>query len=230
MSGIAELESLGKLISYADDLLESGTAEVFDHRRRQLTALLELDDPNPFHFDLKKPIRTIASGEYKGDGAGAHKVSAEITFAWTLRRVAATPGRFEVKKGGVNVTYLTHVGEALRTFHYDVCRGGADEQGGVAQHPFAHFQYKGAPFADLPRLPTLVFTPTDVLEQVLLDLWPRTWPTMASRMTARSGLVQHYVGQRVRLEASATRFIEVAKAAKQPLRGLQTRLAHDLAI
>lgn len=230
ISGAAELEALQQVISHGDELLEAGTAAQFENRRRQLAALLENDDPNPFDFDLKKPVRTVFSREYKGDGAAAHQARAEVTFKWRLQRVADAAGNFAVQKGGVDVTYQRADGTALRTFHYDVCRGGMDEGGGVAHHPFAHFQYKGDPFADLPRLPTLIFTPADVLEQVLLDLWPQAWPRVASTVSSRSGLAKHYAGQRVRLEVCAARFIAVAKTAKQPLRGLQDRLVQDLAI
>lgn len=228
----AELASFKGLIDRAGQFLQMGSASAFDARRGVLSAQLRRTDLNAVTVNLNEPIRTVFSKEYKGHGddANAHDVRADVTFSWSLERIVDQPSRFNVKGGGVNVTYLNQQGAELRKFHYDVCQGGPDAGGGTAQHPFAHFQFHGAPFADLPRLPTLIFTPTDVLEQVLLDLWPRRWPSVASSMASRAALTPHYAGQRTRIEACATRYIEIAKTAKLPLRGLQDRLTQDLAI
>ena len=216
-------------------MLDSTSAQILERRCGVLRALLQPErevhdrDPNTFEFGLQKPIRTIFSKEYKGDRNDAAEMCAEVTFNWRLCRIRTAPKRFEVHGGGVNVKFARPDGSELRHFHYDVCLGGMDERGGMAHHPYAHFQY-GRESADLPRLPTLIFTPTDVLEQVLLDLWPRKWPSTAMGIRGKAALARHYKSQQSRIEISAQRFVDVAKAAKQPLRGLQDRLTQNLAI
>lgn len=236
VSGEAEVRALATLVDNARSHLDSSSLAAFENHKRILLALAKPpagrwrdQDPNVFKFGLKAPLKTIVTREYKGDRNDADALYAQVGFEWKIRRVAADEGRFEVHGGGVKVEYLRPDGEGLKDFHYDVCRGGVDERGGAAHHPFAHFQY-GREFSDLPRLPSLIFTPTDILEQVLLDLWPKTWPATSQRLGIKAALHKHYLGQRRRLEASAKCFVDSAKAAKLPLRGMQEKLVANLAL
>lgn len=236
VSAETEVRALTTLVENAKSFLDASSLAVFENSRRTLLALAKPDagrwrdqDPNTFKFGLKTPLKTVVSQEYKGDRNDADKLYAEIGFEWKLRRIPAEEGRFEVHGGGVNVKYLNPDGEDLKNFHYDVCRGGVDERGGSAHHPFAHFQY-GQAFSDLPRLPSLIFTPTDILEQVLLDLWPKRWPAASQKLGPKAALHKHYAGQKIRLEASATCFVNAAKAAKLPLRGMQDKLVANLVL
>lgn len=236
VSAETEIRALATLVDNAKSCLDASSIAAFEYGKRTLIAMAKpptgrwLDqDPNVFRFGLKTPLRTAVSQEYKGDRNDAAALYAEVGFEWKIRRVAAEEGRFEVHGGGVNVEYLQPDGQGLKKFHYDICRGGVDEHGGAAHHPFAHFQY-GQAFSDLPRLPSLIFTPTDILEQVLLDLWPKSWPATSQKLGVKAALHRHYHGQKSRLEASATCFVASAKAARLPLRGIQDKLVANLVL
>jgi hypothetical protein len=233
IDGETILDELGVLIRQARELMDSSAEPYFEGRRRTLSAAFGIDDPNEFTFGLEegKPLRTRVSREHKGiqdSQASAGAVRAELTFKWVLIRRVEAPKRFNVKKGGVNVSFFSETGTPLRKFHYDACRGGPDENGGLAQHPFSHFQYSDGLFSDLPRLPSLLFTPSDIMEQVLLDLWPMKWPSISNQVQSRTAMAGNHFRQKARLEVSANRFVEMAKAHLVPLRGLQSRLAADL--
>ncbi|TBB95935.1 hypothetical protein ELH39_01040 [Rhizobium ruizarguesonis] len=225
---IVELDTLTSLISQAVKVLDAGASGRFESRKRELQALIR-GQQNEIAFGLanEKPIVTVNSLEYKGlqDGQ-ASPVSAEFSFNWSLRRVGAT-GKFEVRGGGTNVAFKNQNGDVLRQFHFDACRGGQDAAGGIAHHPFSHFQYKGDALADLPRIPSLVLTPSDVLEQTLLDLWPKQWHTIAAGSKGKAQLKTHHNGQKRRVEKIALKFIDHMKTAVLPLRGLQAPLAAD---
>lgn len=228
----AVLDDLERLLVQARELMEPTAEAYLAARRRVLVTILASDDPNPFDFGVHrdKPLRTQLSREHKGlanEPPGANPVSATLTFNWKLVR-QEDPRRFGIRTGGIDVKILNEAGDTLRTFHFDACRGGVDENGGIACHPPSHFQYKGAAFADLPRVPSLLFSPVDVLEQVLLDLWPRTWPAIMGRQGARLNLVRHHSAQKSRLETSANWFVHAAKRHRLPLRGMQSRLEAEL--
>lgn len=225
---IAELDTLSSLISQATTVLDAGAGGRFEGRKRELQAQVR-SEQNEIAFGLiaDKPIVTLSSQEYKGLDYGlASPLTADFSFNWNLRRVGDT-GKFEVRGGGTNVAFKNHQGEVLRQFHFDACRGGQDDAGGRAYHPFSHFQYKGESLSDLPRIPSLVLTPSDVLEQTLLDLWPRKWHTIAAGTQGKARLKAHHRGQKRRVEKIALKFIDGMKDAVLPLRGLQARLAAD---
>lgn len=225
---IIELDTLSSLISQATQVLEASASGRFESRKKELQALIR-SQQNEISFGLtsEKPIVTLSSQEYKGlADAQASPLTADFSFNWSLRRVGAT-GKFEVRGGGTNVKFKNQQGGVLRQFHFDACRGGQDDAGGSAHHPFSHFQYKGDPLADLPRIPSLVLTPSDVLEQMLLDLWPRKWHTLAAGTQGKARLKAHHKGQKQRVEKIALKFIDHMKDAVLPLRGLQAPLAAD---
>jgi hypothetical protein len=237
----AVLDDLNLLLRQARELMDPSASAYLESRRRHLMTALATPDLAQPPFDVPKsnPLKTGVSREHKGLKEGvptAGGVRAELTFEWELTRDPDNARRFRINRGGVNVAFLSAGGNELRSFHYDACRGGVDGQGGIAQHPFAHFQYSPvntgngvhSSFGDLPRLPSLLFSPVDVLEQVLLDLWPIRWPAILGGQQARRNLVHHHATQKARLATAADRFVSAAKTHHIPLRGLQMRLAADL--
>lgn len=224
-----ELDSLLTVISQATSWLDTTTTSKLQSRKGELLAAIRNAKSQPFFWGTPEPIKTKVSRQYKGDNE-AHGIYAKFSFKWQLRLVPDQQRRFFVVGGGCNVEFFSDANAILRDYHFDACQGGVDH--GNAHHPFAHFQYKIDGLSDLPRLPSLIVTPTDVLEQVLLDLWPSDWVQRATKSKTKAALNGHYSNQRKRIRLLADQFASAAAAAAVPLRGLQSELASplDLAI
>ena len=193
----------------------------------RLGALVGAPCVGKFKFGLSDPISTAFSTEYKGGGQNS-RVRADIDFELELEE-SNTRGRFMIIGGGVNVAFVSDALGELRKFHYDACEGGVQGINGRAWHPFSHFQFHGD-FSDLPRLPSLIMLPRDVLEQTLFDLWPNDWPRRVQGIHCQSAVAQHHSSQRDRIRTTADRFIAMSSSGRLPLRGMQERLSTTLSL
>lgn len=226
-----ELDSLTTVINQASSWLETISTSRLNSRNGELLAAIRNAKSQPFYWGTPDPIQTKVSRQYKGENNNAaHGIYAQFSFEWRLQLIPNQKRRFSIIGGGCKVEISSDANVLLRDYHFDTCQGGIDH--GSAHHPCSHFQYNANGLSDLPRLPSLIVTPTDVLEQVLLDLWPSDWVEKAARSKTKAALNGHYSNQRKRIRLLADQFASAAATASVPLRGLQSKLTSplDLAI
>lgn len=172
--------------------------------------------PAAFDWTLDEPIETETSSSYQGSGTAA-AVSARFTFLWRCERTN-DPSVALASSGGTDITIVRSTGNIVNEYHFDLCEGGAVGTSPV-MHCFSHAQYSAG--TSFPRFPSVVLLPTDVLEMLLLELWPSDWPEAISE--ARSNLLKHHLGQRKRLGRVMKAFQDLA-TKPFPLVSLHARL------
>lgn len=175
-----------------------------------------------------QPVRTRPSTNYKGAVSGsAHKpMLAEVSFAWECR-LDEDGDRVFVREGWVSVTLCATEGdggaaEKTKVIHYDVCRGG---HGGGAAHPPIHLQFHGF-MNDVPRFPTFLVHPVDVLDFFMHELFQGRWRDHLATAEARSKLRGFPGGQRARVASYFARYGSlIAGAQRGAIPCLQSPLA-----
>lgn len=156
-----------------------------------------------------RPVKTLPSRLYKGQG-GADPLEAHVTFSWRCER-SEEAGWWVAYEGGVEVKLFP---EGTSTdpdaaYHIDVCEGGlhveydhtgavkADQPAAGVRHCFSHSHVA----ATMPRLPSVVISPPDVLEFVLTELWPEGWKRAVAGSTGRANNLKfHHFAQRRRIQ------------------------------
>lgn len=153
--------------------------------------------------DLGRPIYTIDSEVYKGaiQGTGHKPVHAQLAFEWICN---FDPGsrRVFVDDGWISVELVKSAGATVKVVHYDVCRGGSIDS---AAHPPVHVQFHGA-LNDLPRLPTFLVHPVDVLDLFLHELFQSQWRAHLTSTRARHALRGYPKLQRQRFARYFSRY------------------------
>lgn len=153
-----------------------------------------------------QPVKSLPSRVYKGAG-GADELEAHFWFRWRCERLDDCWIAYE---GSVNVELHTTGDAAGRYggYHVDICEGGLHveyDSDGVekekqaeagVRHCFAHSHIDKA----MPRLPSVLVTPPDVLEFALTELWPTEWKRKIAGSTGRTNqLKPHHLAQRRRI-------------------------------
>jgi hypothetical protein len=171
----------------------------------------------------RSPLRTVTSeGAYQRGGGGAHRICAEITSKWQIKRIPA-------RRRHVPATVFELDGAAsTRVRIFDM--GANDERGrelamwrmevGDEAHPGCHFHVQvlgeiaDGPFPpslDVPRLPSLIATPPAVLEYVLGEIFQDEWPRRIA--SEQAALTRWSVIQQARLDAILTWHLQIVRNA-----------------
>lgn len=177
-----------------------------------------------------QPIRSMASSTYKGQG-GADAMEALFWFKWQCDRRDDCWIAYE---GSVNIEIHStgDAGGRYGGYHVDVCEGGLhveyDAEGGEkkdqakagVRHCFAHSHVDKA----MPRLPSVLVTPPDVLEFALTELWPTDWKKKIAGSTSRTNqLKPHHLAQRRRIHRVLGAIAQLA-TNPYPITALHERL------
>lgn len=162
--GFLENEAIQRLGALKTKLLTATESARGSHDRRFRWNTLVAGD----HV----PLRTLVGRRWKGKDTDYDPLRAWVTFDWTCDLVEGTESRLAVTEG---VTVLTIVdepeGASRKVLHFDVCKGGTDA--GAAHPPF-HSQFHGF-VKDIPRTPTFIVSPVDVIDFGLHEMFQRQW-------------------------------------------------------
>ena len=175
-----------------------------------------------------EPIKTVNSiGHYQPDGNGALTLRAELSFLWEITPLVADrgirTGRFEVV--GVSSTQLNLVdsNEELRAC-WTVDLGAQDSQGTYFHSHIKPTQARQDD-PDIPRLPSHLFSPFQVLEFALGELFQEDWARTA---TAETEPVRQWSGiQRPRFKKLYQWQLERIEAAMSPTISLKLAKPHS---
>lgn len=209
-------EELRRLADSSKNLLGRNHHRRLRGTAEELEGWFQSNRPGGFLWTLDEPIETKLSSSYQGSGTAA-AVFARFTFLWRCERTD-DPEVASANSGGTEITVVRSTGKVVNEYHFDLCGGGAVGASPV-MHCFSHAQYDAG--TSFPRFPSIVLLPTDVLEMLLFELWPSAWPEAIDN--ARSSLLKHHVGQRIRLGRVTKAFQNLA-TKPFPLVSLHARL------
>jgi hypothetical protein len=181
---INELQSIHKL---AGPLIPAESRSVLKELREELRGFSTSQTESQYNWVIseKRPLRTNQSrGQYeRGDRAGRHNVTAEITSKWQISRVPDGLGRRPAKIFTVSGNASTRIrlrdsstDQQLAMWRFEL---GADTSPGCYFHVQILGEDEDTQFPSslpVPRLPSLIFTPAAVLEFALGELFQDEWP------------------------------------------------------
>ncbi|UVC12656.1 hypothetical protein IHQ71_31315 (plasmid) [Rhizobium sp. TH2] len=185
--------------------------------------------PQTFEWETASgsPIVLRKSRNWKGANRDADELYAEMTVDYTCAW-DSEKGRVRVKEG-VTCVAIRNSEEVHKSFHFDTCEGGWNNS---AAHPPFHMQVHGS-VNDIPRLPSIIVHPVDVLNFAILELHQSDWREHADTNDGRQKLRHLPARQRNRLIKIADGWITSLRnggGRSHPLVLLQTRspMALDL--
>lgn len=136
------------------------------------------------------PIQIKESRQWKGGTADFDPLSADINIDY---KCILSEAGDRIFANGVTVIRIKDPDkEQEKVFHFDVEAGGWSEiyQGKErdrAGHPAFHMQFYGI-VNDIPRIPSLIVHPVDVLSWAILELHQKKWRDHLTSVTGRSKL------------------------------------------
>jgi hypothetical protein len=155
------------------------------------------------------PIETIMSNRWKGsEGSSYRGLMASQTWKWVCCVDSRRPGRLVVDEGAIVVQICGEDPSRSKVLHFDVCTGGTDGQAG---HPVFHMQFYGM-INDVPRLPTYVLHPVDVLELIILELFQERWRRHVQLAETKSKLRGHAAQQKARIATALKMWLDIISA------------------
>ncbi|UCI07216.1 hypothetical protein [Mesorhizobium sp. B1-1-8] len=153
--------------------------------------------------DADAPIQVRASKSWKGGTDDFDPIAADIRLDYACQFLPAT-GRVKIK--GVAVIVIRDIGGGgEKVVHFDVDEGGWSEVVNGqpvhrAGHPPFHAQFYGV-LNDIPRMPSLIVYPVDVINFAILELHQKNWRQHVESFQAKSQLRNFPPRQRERLAA-----------------------------
>jgi hypothetical protein len=177
------------------------------------------------------PIVLKQSRWWKGGGTQLFDpIAAEVRFNYDCEYLAVSD-RISVI-GAAEVRLIDVGSDSSKIVHYDAERGGWSEETSEGTqersgHPPFHAQFHGI-INDIPRMPSFVVHPVDVICITLLDLHQKRWREHASSTSGRSQLRSIPVRQRTRLTAILNKWTEIMREDHMPLVAMQRRLPHAI--
>lgn len=136
-----------------------------------------------------QPIQIRASRQWKGGTNDFDPLSADINVDYVCK---LDPHSDRVVANGVTVIRIRDGQDKEKVFHFDVEGGGWTEmhmgnERVRAGHPAFHLQFYGL-VNDLPRVPTLIVHPVDVLSWAILELHQKKWRDHIQSASVKSQL------------------------------------------
>lgn len=151
-----------------------------------------------------EPLLICSSRQYKGGTADFDPLSAEIEISYKC--FVRSDNRILAE--GVTVIRIKDPTKAdeEKVFHFDVEVGGWHEmvdgtRRDRAGHPAFHMQFYGM-VNDIPRLPSLIVHPVDVISLAILELHQKKWRDHLTATRTKSLLRKIPSRQRVRFSAT----------------------------
>lgn len=123
-----------------------------------------------------EPIQIKESRQWKGGTADFDPLSADISIDYKCTRI---DGSERLHAQGVTVMRIKDDGAKEKVMHFDAESGGWTEmhegkERARAGHPAFHMQFYGL-VNDIPRIPSLIVHPVDVLTWAMLELHQKKW-------------------------------------------------------
>lgn len=183
----AELDTLATL---AEPFLAPESRLILPAFKRALEGFQTTPTAKPivWQIDLLAPLKTRADNRYEqGKRQGAHKVHAELSCIWEIRRIVEgnvrrSARQFElVGKASTRVALISEDQKQIAMWRVEI---------GDSQSPGCHFhvqvlgQTPDFPFPStlpVPRLLSLMATPAAAFEYVLAELFQNEWVMHMSR-------------------------------------------------
>ena len=204
------LRSFGR----ANSAFLQGGQQAFDDLARRLETSLNQSE-REFRWGTKvggeeRPIKTVQSTRWKGNGD--HKpIHALFSFGWECSRPDLEDDRLVVRDGATEINFVdvgTDGTRSIKCFHFDLCAGGIGTGSG---HPVFHTQFVGN-IPDIPRLPSFLVHPLDVMEWALMDCFQLEWRKHLKEARTRSALGGYPKAQHHRVTATLRRWLDKADA------------------
>jgi hypothetical protein len=123
------------------------------------------------------PLKTVIShGKYDRSPGHGHRIFGEISGAWEIVVPKKPKGLFILTGlAAMHASIKLEDGTTIYNWHFDV---------GNASAPGCYFHVQLAEDANklpVPRLPSLLLTPSDVLEFLIGELFQDDWPQLLSQ-------------------------------------------------
>ncbi|RWP01726.1 hypothetical protein [Mesorhizobium sp.] len=137
-----------------------------------------------------EPIQIKESRQWKGGTGDFDPLSADISIDYKCTPSVASD---RIHANGVTVIRIKDAGKPEdKVFHFDAESGGWTEmhQGkerARAGHPAFHMQFYGI-VNDIPRIPSLIVHPVDVLTWAILELHQKKWRDHIISVSGKSQL------------------------------------------
>jgi len=164
--------------------------------------------PCSWETDLSRPLETVPNkGAHQTNRSGhGDNLRAEINFKWQFKPV----GQYSQKSPNNRIIVLNNSSVRIRVFEgledsKKECVAAWDFDVGNNESPGCHFhaKYHESDEArraiydsiDIPRLPTIIFMPTDAIEFVIGELWQDD----SKRMAVNSAFAQWHKFTRTRM-------------------------------
>lgn len=168
---------------------------------------------NRFAWKTDKPIEISESKAWKGDTEDYDPLHASFSLDYSCSYVADS-GRI-VANGAAIVAICDTGGQLEKVIHFDVEEGGWTEvRDGKpferSGHPPFHEQTKGA-VNDIPRVPSFIVHPIDVLNFAILELHQKHWRKHVTTVEGKSMLRDIPKRQRVRLATALENWTRIVK-------------------
>jgi hypothetical protein len=222
-------EELRALQHLAKDYVDQhASPHVLDRWINQLRTLRAQGRDNAalvWEIPRRSPLRTIESRGTAEQETEWPRAIGTLSMVWEIRHRESIRGR---RKHGFEIVGLAavHVDIAFMQnderpignakWNFDV---GVHDNPGF--HTHAQVDWRGTANIEIPRLPSLIFTPMDTIDFLLGELFPKTWPrhVTTKRSEAPIGTFQ------------ARRFGRVSKwwatVCSQPLSTWQSQRPND---
>lgn len=168
------------------------------------------------------PVVLKKSKNWKGVKDEADELQAEVTVDYKCIWDETT-SRVRVKEG-VTCVLIRDSERSVKSFHFDACDGGWDNS---AAHPPFHMQIHGH-VNDIPRLPSIVVHPVDVLNFTFLELHQSHWRTYVESNDAKQKLRHLPSRQKARLIKIVDDWSKTLKGGPNALVRLQQRMPASL--
>lgn len=178
-----------------------------------------------------EPIRLKESRKWKGGTEDYHPLSADIGVDYKCTRIAESNRLYAE---GVTVMRIKDAeGENDKVLHFDAEKGGWTENANGTErkragHPAFHMQFYGI-VNDLPRVPSLIVHPVDVLTWSILELHQEGWRNHVTTTAGRSQLRHIPTRQRTRFDRILERWRQTtARTDYLAIIALQTKVPEPL--
>lgn len=168
------------------------------------------------------PIVLKKSKNWKGIKDEADELYAGVTVDYKCQWDDAT-NRVRVKEG-VTCVFLHDNEKQVKSFHFDACDGGWNRSAG---HPPFHMQIHGD-VNDIPRLPSIVVHPIDVLNFAILELHQSHWRDHVDSTEAKQKLRKLPSRQRIRIMKIVDNWAQTLKNGQNALVLFQQRMPSHL--
>jgi hypothetical protein len=191
----------------AGGFLEKGSTErlksLAERLRRQFEAAVK-NGNSKFRWETlaDENIITAWSKFHKGKDTEHKPLQAEISVRWDCQPIDATEAAVIE---GVTVVDLYYDSTKRKTFHVDVCNGGNVDGSG---HPPFHMQFTG-PVSDVPRFPSFILSPVDVIDFTILEIFQRQWRMHMEQAKTKTVLRKLPQQQRIRTAKVLARWSEL---------------------